>query len=52
MTICPSILKGDEFPDDTPLKVQNTNLPKTNNQPLKKTVVPLPMNEVLYERLN
>jgi len=28
MTACPALLKGDEFPDDTPLKVQNSNVPK------------------------
>lgn len=28
MTVCPAILKGDDLPDDTPLKIQNSNLPK------------------------
>ncbi|CAD8105599.1 unnamed protein product [Paramecium primaurelia] len=49
MTTCPAILKGDDLPDDTPLKVQNSNLPKPI---ISKKLIPQVNNEILYERLN
>ncbi|CAD8101174.1 unnamed protein product [Paramecium primaurelia] len=49
MTVCPALLKGDEQPDDFPLRTQNTNLPKL---PIQKKIMVQPNNEILYERLN
>ncbi|CAD8121688.1 unnamed protein product [Paramecium sonneborni] len=49
MTVCPAILKGDDLPNDTPLKVQNSNLPKPM---IQKKLISQMNNEILYERLN
>ncbi|CAD8104133.1 unnamed protein product [Paramecium primaurelia] len=49
MTACPAILKGDDLPDDTTLKEQNSNLPKSI---FSKKLMPQMNNEILYERLN
>ncbi|CAD8112021.1 unnamed protein product [Paramecium sonneborni] len=49
MTVCPALLKGDDQPDDFPLRTQNTNVPKI---PIQKKIMPQQNNEILYERLN
>ncbi|CAD8209441.1 unnamed protein product [Paramecium pentaurelia] len=49
MTVCPALLKGDDQPDDFPLRAQNSNVPKVVVQ---KKIMIQPNNEILYERLN
>ncbi|CAK57383.1 unnamed protein product (macronuclear) [Paramecium tetraurelia] len=49
MTVCPALLKGDDQPDDFPLRTQNANVPK---MPIQKKIMLQPNNEILYERLN
>ncbi|CAD8185245.1 unnamed protein product [Paramecium octaurelia] len=49
MTVCPALLKGDDQPDDFPLRTQNANVPK---MPIQKKIMSQPNNEILYERLN
>ncbi|CAD8122345.1 unnamed protein product [Paramecium sonneborni] len=49
MTVCPALLKGDDQPDEFPLRAQNSNVPK---MPVQKKIMVQQNNEILYERLN
>lgn len=51
LTGCPAVLKGDDQPEDIPLKLQNSNLPPPPSKIVKKQFQS-GASEPLYERLN